>query len=53
MRVLSDDQLVYLSQYRHKSEKTTLESMIADYGSIHLEKLHPDILSANSLTLIG
>ena len=53
MRLLSDDELNTLSTYKHSVSKTSLECWLIDGPLGYVERMIPNYLSANSLTLLG
>ena len=53
MRVLTDEQIINLSKYKHFSEKTSYEYWLKDGICAWGERQFPSFLSANSVTIIG
>jgi len=53
LQILSESELIKLSQYQHQHSKTHYELFLRSYPVSFLERLHPSFLSANSITLIG
>ena len=53
MRVLTDKELTNLSNYTHCTGKSSYEKFLIAGPLGWVEKMHPNFLSANSITIIG
>lgn len=53
MRLLTNEELDVLSQYKHSVSKSSLEKWLAEGPTGYAEQLFPSFLSANCLTYIG
>ena len=53
MRVLNEKELACLSNYTHITGKSTYEKWLIANPLGWIERMHPNFLSANSITIIG
>lgn len=53
LRVLTDEQIGTLEKYQHSSAKSTYETFLNSGPCKWAEEKIPDILSANTVTIIG
>ena len=53
LQMLDHEQLNKLKAYRHSSPKTPYETWLCEGPSKFVEKLHPEILTPNAITLMG
>jgi len=53
MRILTAEQTKRLSTYKHKGSKTTFERFMLATNSKIAERIYPNFLNANFVTLMG
>jgi hypothetical protein len=53
LRLLSEEQLKQLEQYKHSSGKTAFESFLLDTVTGFWERLYPSMFNANFITILG